>query len=457
MNITDISSISYDEIRNYLENYIQSLPEYAQKWKEFYEGGAGQTVLNVASGVTAFLAFSAYLNRKNSLLDYGVLPSSIVEIAVANGFIYNRSCCPRLRITFTTNVESFYKKEIIIGNYKSFNLSLLEDTHIVKGENTIDVAIGEWDSTILTISDTTEYYGFMIESDIDNNYYELFLNDKILPTTLYPENLDKTNVLIRSYRNGIYIISGNDLLGKKLNPSDKIKINYIIPSKKLSNAVIDIKDIQLLFSDFVIKKIDTIDYGSDPDSDNKLVALSPGYKLTHRILMSLGDFKYLGGAYQGLISANAKPNGNICCNVDVTYLRQDENLFTDQQKNEFLQYLKDHSILGMSINLIDPKVCKVNIRLKILLESSSVSTSDIQDKIKEIYERMCFNLGGIFSPGSILANSISGVSRIYLVNPIADRQAEWNEYFRLDSLFIEFETNELKLLQSGTDLQSGYS
>ena len=90
MNITDISSISYDEIRNYLENYIQSLPEYAQKWKEFYEGGAGQTVLNVASGVTAFLAFSAYLNRKNSLLDYGVLPSSIVEIAVANGFIYNR-------------------------------------------------------------------------------------------------------------------------------------------------------------------------------------------------------------------------------------------------------------------------------------------------------------------------------------------------------------------------------
>lgn len=456
MKVTNIKSISYDEIRNFNIDYLKSLPDYEEKWREFYTGGAGQTVLNVGSGMTAILAFSAYLNRKNSILDYGILSSSIVAIATANGFIYNRSCCPRLKLTINSSQEVFYKKEDSIGTYKSFNLSLLSDTIIKVGENVIEVGIGDWDSNTLTIADTTEFYGFMVESDIDNNYLNVYLNDNILPTTLYPENLDPTNVLIRSYSNGIYIISGNDIVGKKLNPSDVIKVDYIIPSKKLVNAVNNGEDITLALPEYIFKKVETIDYGSDPDSDNKLVSLSPGYKFSQRVLMSLGDFKYIGGAYQGLISSNAKSTDNRCCSVNVTYLRQDENLFTDQQRKEFLDYLTKHSIVGMSFILIDPEPINVDISLKILLESSSVETLPIKEKIREIFERQCLNLGGIFSPGVILAENISGVSRIYLDKPIKDKQAEYNQYFRINSLDIEFETNELKLLQSGTNVDSGY-
>lgn len=457
MRVTDINSISYEEIKSFLESYIKSLPEYSDRWREFYEGGAGQTVLNVGAGISAFLAFSAYMNRKNSYLDYGVLSSSIVSIATSNGFIYNRSCCPRLRITFTSTSNFVISKETSIGTYKSFDLSLFEDTTINVGENTIEVGIGDWNTSSLTISDSSEFFGFMIESDIDNNYFNLSLNDKPLLTTLYPESMDENNVLIRSYSNGVYIISGNDIIGKRLNPSDVIKLDYISPAKKLDNAITSDKNISLILDNYTITKVETIDYGSDPDTDNKLVTLSPGYKFSQRVIMAIGDFKYVGGAYQGLVSCNATATSNKCCSVNVAYLRQDELLFTKDQKTEFLSYLKSHSIVGLSFILIDPEPINVDIELKILLESASVDSSAIKEKILNIFQIMCLNLGGIFSPGKILAESIEGVSRIYLSKPLKDKQANYNQYFRINSLNISFETNELKLLQAGTNIDDGYS
>jgi hypothetical protein len=448
------NSLSYSSIRQQLEEYVQSLDGYETTWKDFYEGGAGQTVLDVGSGIAAFLAYTAYMNRRDTMLDFGQLPSTIVSIGTALGYHYNRKMAPILQITFNSASSVFWDREDPIGSYKGQDICLLESTQINSGSNTIRVAVGSWKSYETTINETKDFFNLMVEDDIDNNYYSLLVNGEVTETTLAPENLTSSSVLLRSYLTGVFLIFGNGILGRKATVGDTIRFEYIVPSANLAETIIEASDISLFPEATEITTI-TLDPGSTPDTTEKIVAVAPGYFSARRQLTSLSDYKAIAGSYNGISAANARKRKVDCCAVEVTYVRYDRSLMTEAMKTDFYNYMMKHAILGTEIYIIDPVFTFVDVSLTMVI-TRTADTQAIRNVVNETLQSMCLKPGALFSISSLASAAIPGLIRMYFNYPIVDKQAEFNRYFVLRDVNINFTTDNTAVLSGGSDVTLGY-
>ena len=88
MNLKELKSINFPEVKKFLKNYVESKPEYESKWKDFFESGAGTNLIDIAAATTAFLGFNSYMARKDSMLDYSALPSTVMTIASTIGKLH---------------------------------------------------------------------------------------------------------------------------------------------------------------------------------------------------------------------------------------------------------------------------------------------------------------------------------------------------------------------------------
>ena len=50
-------AISYNSIKEALQNYIENKSEATNTWKDFYASGAGETILELDAAVAAFYVF----------------------------------------------------------------------------------------------------------------------------------------------------------------------------------------------------------------------------------------------------------------------------------------------------------------------------------------------------------------------------------------------------------------
>lgn len=454
MNIIQDSSLSFDQIRTDLENYIKSLPDYETKWKDFYEAGAGETVLNTGAGITAFLAYAAYMNRRDSLLDFGNMTSTIVSIGSALGYVYNRKSAPLLQITFTSTEQVYWDKEDPIGNYMGRSMVLANSTQIEVGVNTIVVAIGDWVSQEITITDAKDFKGINVPIQPDNNLVNLYIDGEKISYTTAAEDMDSDNVLIRSYFSGIFIIFGNGSLGRKAAVNQVLKIEYVAPADKLDGLTLDPTKIQLYVENTSYSS--EVKYpGSDPDSPEKIVAIAPGYYSAKRRLVTLDDYASIGASYQGVVSANAALPTTSCCSVNVSYLRADELTMNDAMKADFEKYMLQYAMLGSNINVIDPIRIMVDVKMRVVIDSGA-DTDAITKKIRETINKKCMTNGAFFTVNDMTLPESLRVRRIYIKQPILDRQAKYNEYYKLRKLEISYTEDRTLVDSGGTDKNAGY-
>ena len=453
-----IDSISFTGVRKYLQEYVKSLPEYEEKWKDFFEAGAGVTMTDIAAGVTTFLAFNAYMNRKDSLLDYSALPTTVNSISTTLGYKPNRRTSPEIEITLDSPKQIYWKKEEPIARIGSKPLSLLRDHWLKAGVNVIKVVSGHWDKLEMTIQDSKDYLNVQVEGNVDNLHYHLFLNETEVETTLNVEDMNEDNILLRTHNSGLFIIFGNGTHGRRASIGDELKFEFIVPGLKLLNTKLTENDISLDVEG-EITKVKVLNPGSDPDSVDKMVALAPGYHSTRRMLRSYGDYNYIGASYEGMISCQARPKSNSCCAREVVYLRNDELKLTPYQREEFEKHLNAHAEFGIEHFILDPKKIHVDVRLKIVVEDLA-DRDAIEKAFKEHYQKMCRKLGGTFSPGSIYTiKDFDDVKSVYIQYPLQDNQAGFGKYFSLRRFEIEWiplGTFSMDQLSAGTDLEIGY-
>ena len=458
MRVDKINSISYTGVRKYLQNYVKSLPDYEQKWKDFFEAGAGVTVTDIAAGVTTFLAFNSYMNRKDSLLDYSALPSTVNSIATTLGYKPNRRTAPVIEITIDMPRQVFWKKEDPIARIGSKPLSLPRDTWLNRGVNKIIVVSGSWDKLEMILKDSKDYLNLQVEGSVDNFYYHLYLNETEIPTVLNVEDMNPENILLRTHNSGLFIIFGNGTHGRKPVIGDDLKFEFIVPGLKLLNTKLAMTDVSVLVEGEVTG-VKVLNPGSDPDSTDKMVALAPGYHSTRRMLRSYGDYAYIGASYEGMISCQARPKSNTCCAREVVYLRDDELLLTPTQRENFEKHLNEHAEFGIDHFILDPKKIHVDVKLRVVVDELA-DRDEIERVFKEHYLKMCKKLGGKFSPGSIYTvKEFDTVRSVYIQYPLQDRQADFGKYFTLRRFHIDWiplDSFSMEALAAGTDLEVGY-
>lgn len=454
-DIVSSQSVSFDSIKTDLMNYVFSLNDYSKRWKDYYEGGAGQTVLELIAGTATYLNLIALKSRREAYLDEARLSSSVNAIATTVGYDVNRASAPQYSLTIVCTNQISYSKETIIGYYNSIPMSLLQDTTFQIGTNTVTVALGTWNTFSTTSTTSAAFTRFLIQDTVDNNLYNLKINGNLIETVRASELLaDNANVvLLRTYFTGMFIIFGDGIFGMPVNVGDQITFEYIVPAPITTDASVNLSNINCNVG--VVTAGTAITYGTNRDSDAKIKVVAPGYFTTKRRLITESDYNNVALSYNGIISSNEQKHPGICCTIDLAVLADGGRTLIPSEQTAFLNYMNSHQVLGTTINLVAPQAISVSILLVVVIQKTADTTA-IQSLIAQYFNSMFNQLGALFSVRGIFNLELPGAIGVYLKYPMTDYQASYNQYFTLSSLNVQFTTDATSVGSFGTDSSIGY-
>jgi len=460
-NLINPESVSFKNILSDLQTYLEALPDYS-KWKDFYSTGAGVTQLELLSALGAFLQFHAMGQRRESYIDTARVFSSVVNICSILGYPVNRLSAPRIKIQFLNNQNTFWDRSLPLFFYKNLDISLLNSQTLPSGLLERECIIGNWNSLTNTVSENMDYY--MVEvpnTQIDNNQFfdtlELFVNNNPVEIVRYSDNMLPNSAVLKTTSNGIVLLFGDGVVGKKVFINDIITFNYVTTQGQLENLLrIEPQEITSQI-DSTIQNIEILTPGYSYDSIDKLKLLGPGYLSTKRRMVTDKDHEFILLSYSGsMISTAYQKDIAECCTIYLSYLFDDEHLATIPEKDSIYLYLDDYKVAGTQILLKDPERVGIEVKVTLIVEEG-VTQAQIEDEITEIVNRHTFQLNTPFYPGVLTKelSEITGVNRVYIERPVSDRVNSYHNYFKMISLEVVVTSNQKYVVNINPD-NDGY-
>lgn len=435
--IIDPNSLSFDNIKQDLINYIESKPEY-DTWRDFYTSSAGVTAVELVAGLGAFLSFHSLGARRESNILLRKLMSSAIGICNTMGYSVNRKSAPRLRLKLNVGSSIYWDRTNAIGNYtNNRNLSILSSQTISAGIVYLDVIVGDWNTTTWTAASTEDFVILKIVFDnIDNNNdddtLELLIND--VPVTLvdHAEDLVGSTVMIRTHHEGILLVFGDGTLGRRIIVNDELIFNYVSTLGKLGVFEVNPADIDLNI-DAEVQEVEILSPGYDGDSLRKLSILPQGYYTTRRRAVTGLDHCFILQAYVGdLISSQYTKVEGECCTIRLSYLFEDEHLMLDNEVTNVLNYLDDYKPIGEEIQITDPELVGIDMKVTVVVDEG-ITEAFVRNAINTIVDNNTWLLGTIFYIGIVVDQiaHIEGVNRVYLERPVSDKTLNYQQYLKL--------------------------
>jgi len=240
-------NISPEEVVKDLQQLVSSLPETV-KFKDFYKGGAGQTILEMLAGIASMTSHHKLMLQREASLQKAQLLSSVVEHGINKGFYVPAAKTRIIRYEITPLKKDItVSKGDILGEFrnKSYQAVFLRGSQVVdnidEGSFTeslilranqsyyIDLAVGFFEKGVVPITDNKDYYVANIDCShtyLSEELEELIVDNEkmmILDTGIscFNEGLKKS-VLRVPYENKIKLIFGNDIIGKRVRSSSKV-------------------------------------------------------------------------------------------------------------------------------------------------------------------------------------------------------------------------------------------
>ncbi|EJF07098.1 hypothetical protein ThvES_00008030 [Thiovulum sp. ES] len=312
-----MSYISNKEIQKDLKDFINTLPN-SMKTKDFFSGSAGQTIIELLSGVTSMSEHSkALLQRESSLLKARKL-SSVTEHGVNKGFFIPlaKAKVVRYRAIFeksvtlnTGSILALYEdldyqaiiKDIVVDNTSHSSYTVLSGEEII-----LDILVARK----LEIKITGGYQDFYVanigieHTYISQEFETLSINNEevsVIDTGVsgFYENLHNTVLRIPS-ENTVKLVFGNGILGRKISHQDIISYTFLGFSRtieELDISKIIIEDMVILSSKVIREpsyymNLETLRYNALRSSvDGRLVVKSDYETFVSKQLYSyLHDF-----------------------------------------------------------------------------------------------------------------------------------------------------------------------
>lgn len=218
LNITP-SSISFSLIKNELITYVQNKPD-GQGWKDFLSSSTGTVIIELLAGTSAYLAFKAMVERRETYLNYAVNRSSVIGIAENVFYNVRRGKNPHLNLVVYSSEVVTINKWDVVGLYGEYNIIAMETVTLYPSIDTVlEVVIGDLISNVTYDINTSNTDVFRIlannVSDDIRLFYKKTSNDNYI-------DLDKE---------GAMSTVPLDLLEDKFlvltNPYDSVDVYYL--------------------------------------------------------------------------------------------------------------------------------------------------------------------------------------------------------------------------------------
>jgi len=309
--VINASSLSYEQIRQDLLDYVSSKPD-SQKWIDYLESGAGITITDLIAGLGSFHAFKQLMRRQESYLDLAQLESSIIELAFNRGFMLAPTDTLKVDITFTTNSTVQIDAEDIVASGVDFLVYSTEAKIIAPATPTVvTCACGNLQdfSQTLTGLDEFQTFSFIFDNKFGANAFESLtfngtLSVPMLSDLNYLQTYGNDFVLRRMLPNEVRIYVGNGVLGWYNNAITSVQYKILTYNDGMFPTSIELTSL-------IDGEIDSFDrvqepvYGMDKDEIRKTATF---YPIDGRIVTN-ADYehvimKYFGGVLRDVYSYN---------------------------------------------------------------------------------------------------------------------------------------------------------
>lgn len=351
-------AISFNSIKNALQNYIQNKSDVTKTWKDFYTAGAGETILELDAAVAAFYAFHFIIGRRESYLNVAQNYNSVIGAASALGYNASRGHNLYLNLNIVPLKTQTLSKWSVIGSYAEYDIILLQDAILNKGVATnICCAVGNLSVQTLKIP-TTNLQQFVFTAPDVTDDCRLILTDKEVPfsTELKDAMADKYIMLTNAFGavDVFYLNQGN----YKYTTADTLNLQYIqrnnIEFKTMSRSNINLDIAEQ------VEEMTLIEDRVDVEDKEHIRLAAPIYHETNNVVRARKDYvKFLKQNNANIIDANDKDiNPGL---IALTYLKrqQTENgteLLTEEEKQDYVKSIMEICPDGVAKAFIEDPV-----------------------------------------------------------------------------------------------------
>lgn len=382
-------AISFTNIKNSLQSYIQNKSDVTSTWKDFYTAGAGQTVLELDAAVAAFYAFHFIIGRRESFLTVAQNYNSVVGGALDKGYNCSRGHNVHIRIQIVPTKTQSLSKWSIVGSYEEYDVVLLEDAILNKGiATTIDCVIGNSSVQSVPIK-TTDLQQFVFTAANTTDDVRLILTDREVPFSTELKDAVNDNYIMLTNPYGsvdvFYLNNGN----YKYTVADTLNLQFIernnITFGAISKSTLVI-DVASQVDDIIL-----IEDRLDVEDKEHIRLAAPIYHETNNVVRARKDYvKFLKENNALIIDANDKDlNPGL---IALTYLKKYDSeagtsLLTAQEKQDYVKFMMSICPDGVAKAFIEDPVRVVRpLAITLWQKSNENIQATIEDDIDNILD-----------------------------------------------------------------------
>jgi hypothetical protein len=429
------TSVSYEEIKKDLENYIQQLSETDSSWKDFFETSTGQVLLELLAGFGAFLLYKTYVARREAYLHQAQLLSSAISIAEGLSYPAYRGIPPKLILSITPDSPLSLPKYSVIGVAKDYDILLGEDLVVNAGQTVQTIAyVGKYveeEKDIVLTSDTRKYIFVRFLQPI-SEIFDFEVNGEKVEFSTKIKDLSDKWVLLTNHEFSLDAFYLNNDSKYKTGNKAKIKGIYFDYKDEISQD-----DCQFYYN-FTINSISP---PTQRDTVDTIRVVAPYYADTSLIVRAREDYKklfFIKFPYlRDVVTHDDYSDPKI---VYISYLKQDLSLLSEEEKSEFLNFVDSLRPMGIPLpQIVDPEEITTTLDFSIKLEYS-VSTSLVEQAVNDTIEKFSKFLGkdlDLYEMENYLEENYDFIKIARVVNN-GSYTLNWNSYVKVSNYTITY-------------------
>jgi hypothetical protein len=406
--IIDPQTVSWKELVKILKAFLLSKPD-AAAWKDFYDFGAGTTLIELIAGYAAFAKKDLITNRRETYLRYAKNLSSVIGIASNYGYSAYRGKNSHVKIKVLPTSNKSIKKFDVIGSVKNVDLVSLDNYSVLNGQMiSIDCVIGNLKQSILTAKDSSLQVFRFINNNVSEDYRVKVSNVEVPLSTEIFKLIEDYYVSITNALGSIDLFYLNNGAYNYISLTD-IVLDYVELNNLIYNFPGDLKffygNIQGIVSSPIITDTQVLNFYVPPEEKDSIRINAPLRFETQKVIRGREDFRK---TFKLLNSLFLDTNGNDIspAKVELTYLKNDESIISSNDKDSYLNTLNSFTNYGVWLYRISDPI-KASYKLSIQLKSyPSGDTSDIINEVLEIFAYEHYPDGNIDADNRVKRRSL---------------------------------------------------
>lgn len=471
MSRTDllVTSFDSDELKASLIEFLKSTDEFG----DFnYDGSAINTIVDLLTRNTHYIAYMANMIANESFLDSAQLRSSIVSHASKLSYVPRSRTATKLYATITVTPSDVPDSDILIleagktfignvaGNVFNFTTNDVYELNLDNGLFTGEVELFQGQRITNTFIyqgqkivipnknvDTSTLKVSVYEDGKDNSYNRYTSIHDELGMNYYFLSLDKDD--------NYFIEFGENILGKEPNNNSVVSVSYINTQDSIANGIQNLISGSTIggYSNILIDVTTPGFGGNEKESNESIRFLAPKvYQAQERALTDSDYGSLVKSKYpfvRSIITWGGEDNNPPMYGTVFMSIISDEGAFISRSvKQDIINSVKNYNVGSITPEIVDPKAYGVDLDIKIYRDPSLTSKTfnetslQVRELINKYNEEEINNFNRYFNKSELY-------DRIMNVRGVTSSDIKYKVFYDIDVLrfndpeyFVEFD-NEI--------------